>query len=325
MNKDINEKELVLLVKEAVGLDGDVKITLLAGDASTRQYYQVHNKNQSCIAVVSEPFSNSDPSILSNYAFKELGAPVPKIIKVFPDKGVMIKEDLGKVHLQDTNDKKRLFDHYDEAVDIMLSYQLNGAKAVDKLYPLSYSFTKEKFISELNMTTEYYLKGYKKKTIKDTELKEINDAYVSLVDKMMLQKNLLLHRDYHSRNLMVKDEHLYVIDYQDARLGPYTYDLASLIIDPYIDLSEQLEDKVMNRYYKGVKNYVQGTYQEFKENYELCFLQRGIKILGTFAYQKIAKNNDRYLPYIKPSENKIKNVLKGFPQWEKTFSRILLK
>jgi aminoglycoside/choline kinase family phosphotransferase len=325
MSNSITEKELVLLVKETVGLGDNLVVTLLAGDASTRKYYRARDERRSFIIVVSEPYPSDDPSITSNYAFSKLSAPVPTIIKAFPDKGIMIKEDLGGIHLQNIKDPNKLTPYYDKAVEIMLAYQLNGASFTEYLYPLSYSFTKDKFMSELKMTTEYYIKAYKQKALKGPEQKELEAVYEELVNEMMMQKKLLLHRDYHSRNLMVKEGSLYVIDYQDSRLGPYSYDVASLVIDPYIVMDKELRDRVITGYYCGIKAYVKDTYIEFKRNYHLCFLQRGIKILGTFAYQKVERNNDRYLEYIHPSENKIKDVLKAFPEWKDVLLGTLLK
>jgi hypothetical protein len=175
------------------------------------------------------------------------------------------------------------------------------------------------------MTTEYYIKGYKQRTLKGSEQKELETVYEELVDEMMTQKKLLLHRDYHSRNLMIKNDAVYVIDYQDSRLGPYTYDVASLVIDPYIELDRTLKDRIITGYYEGIKGYAKETYIDFKKHYHLCFLQRGIKILGTFAYQKVIRDNDRYLEYIHPSEAKVKDVLKSFPEWKDVILGALLK
>ena len=325
MNNTVNEKDLIKLVQEAVPLSGTISVTLLAGDASTRKYYRLKDGENSFIVVVSEPFSNDDPSILSNIAFSRLGAPVPSIIKTEPIKGIMVKDDLGSVHLQDIKDADRLSKLYDEVIDIMLSYQLNGLclNEAKDLYPLTYSFTKEKFLSELNMTTEYYINAYKGKNLNPTKLSRLNNFYESLVEEMQKYKKLLQHRDYHSRNLMVKDNKVFVIDYQDARLGPFAYDIASLVIDPYIDLPIKIEQRMVKRYYDGIKEKLSLSYEEFQRCYDLCFIQRGVKILGTFAYQKLVKNNDRYLQYIAPSENKLKQVLLRYAEWNDILSGVL--
>jgi aminoglycoside/choline kinase family phosphotransferase len=312
-------------IKDAVGFSDKATVKLLAGDASTRKYYRVIDNGKNFIVVESAAFSKDDPAVLSNIAFKKLRIPVPEILKIIPEKGLMVKEDLGSTHLQDIKEEKKLFAYYDNVVDIMLTYQTNAIKTKEPLYPLSYSFTKEKFISELNMTTEYYFNGYKHRSLNGSDKNELESIYDSLVDKMMKQDSMLLHRDYHSRNIMVNDGKLFVIDYQDARLGPYTYDLASLVIDPYITLSEDLKRQIIARYYNGIKKAVNGSISDFEQNYYLCFLQRGIKILGTFAYQKLERNNDRYLQYIDPSIKKINVVLDKFPEWKKTVLGALLK
>lgn len=325
MSNNINERSLSLLAKESVGLSDNITVQLLAGDASSRKYYRVADECHSAVIVVSEPYSLDDPSISSNYAFKKLGAPVPAIIKLFPDKGIMIKEDLGSVHLQNITNPKELVDYYDKVIEVMLAYQLNGAASTDRLYPLSYSFTKEKFISELNLTSEYYIRAYKQHVLKGSEQAELESVFNEIIDELMMQKTLLLHRDYHSRNIMINKNKIYVIDYQDARLGPYSYDLASLVIDPYIRLDKMIIDRAISSYYDGVKDHIKETFLEFKRAYNLCFLQRGIKILGTFAYQKVAKDNDRYLEYIRPSEQKVQNVLKVFPEWRDVLVGALFK
>ncbi len=325
MSNNINEKTLSWLAKESIGFSDNITVQLLAGDASTRKYYRIVDGCHSAIVVVSEPYFLDSPSISVNNAFKKLGAPVPAIIKAFPDKGIMVKEDLGSVHLQNITNPNELLSYYDKAIEVMLTYQLNGAASTEKLYPLSYSFTKEKFISELNLTSEYYIRAYKQRALKGSEQAELESVFNEIVDELMMQKNLLLHRDYHSRNIMINKNNIYIIDYQDARLGPYSYDLASLVIDPYIQLDKIIIDRAISSYYDGVKAQIQETFLEFKRDYNLCFLQRGIKILGTFAYQKVVRDNDRYLGYIRPSEQKIQNVIKIFPEWKDVLIGVLFK
>jgi N-acetylmuramate 1-kinase len=312
-------------IKVAVGFSDKAKVTLLAGDASSRKYYRIVDGGKNFIVVVSDPFSNDDPAILSNVAFKKLGIPVPEIFKVVAEKGLIVKEDLGGTHLQDIKEEVKLFTYYDKAIDIMLTYQKNALDAKEQLYPLSYSFTKDKFIAELNMTTEFYFGCYKNKKLNSSDKDELQAVYSLLVDEMMKQSFLLLHRDYHSRNIMLTGEKLFVIDYQDARLGPYTYDLASLIIDPYINLTDSFKEHLIKRYFNGIKTVINDSITAFENNYSLCFLQRGIKILGTFAYQKIKKNNTGYLRYIDPSEKKVNEVLVKFPEWKKTVLGAMLK
>jgi len=281
-------------------LSGDVKITLLAGDASTRRYYRVFSGGSTRILMQDEPFSKDASAIKCNRYFKELGIRVPELYEINCAKGTIIQEDVGSVHLESISDDDEVNRYYDEALDIMVRYQ-KGAKGFDV------SFTKEKFMSELIMANDYYSHS------KD---KNVHVFFNELVDEMMAQKSMFLHRDYHSRNLMVSDGHLVVIDYQDARTGPFTYDLASLLIDPYRSIDPEKICRLIKSYHDKMKDVVDITYQEYERAYRLCYLQRGIKILGTYAYQKVKKNNDNYTKYIEPSVKKVRAVVEAFPEWK---------
>ncbi|MFH1223653.1 MAG: phosphotransferase [Pseudomonadota bacterium] len=285
------------------------KMELLSGDASTRKYYRVLSDSGTKVLMQDEPFDKNSPIVRCNRFFKALGIRVPEMYETDYEKGTILQEDVGSLHLQDVSDKAQLKRCYDEALDIMLLYQ-TAARSFDV------SFTKEKFISELVMTNEYYSQSSDKRLL---------PFFNELVDEMMKQAQLFLHRDYHSRNLMVKNGHLVVIDYQDARMGPFTYDLASLTIDPYIKLTSDITNELVEKYYDGIKDVVGVNSKEYKRYYELCYLQRGIKILGTYAYQKIKKGNSGYMRYIPPSVEKIRSVLGSFPEWRRVVLEAVIK
>ena len=107
------------------------------------------------------------------------------------------------------------------------------------------------------------------------------------------------HRDYHSRNLMLHDGRLYVIDFQDARMGPDTYDLASLLRDSYVDLPEPVVDELIG-YFLALKGDAAGLEapREFRRRFDLMALQRNLKALGTFGYQRSTRGNPVYIQYI---------------------------
>jgi aminoglycoside/choline kinase family phosphotransferase len=107
---------------------------------------------------------------------------------------------------------------------------------------------------------------------------------------------VLCHRDYHSRNLMLKGGHLHVIDFQDARLGPDTYDLASLLRDSYVDLPDSTFQALLDHYL--ALTYRSGEAGPFRQQFDLMCLQRNLKALGTFGYQTTARGNPVYVQYI---------------------------
>jgi hypothetical protein len=107
---------------------------------------------------------------------------------------------------------------------------------------------------------------------------------------------VLCHRDYHSRNLMWRDGRLCIIDFQDARLGPDTYDLVSLLRDSYVDLPERVVDELI-AYFLALSGRPADD-AEFRRRFDLMALQRNLKALGTFGYQTTARRNPVYIQYI---------------------------
>jgi N-acetylmuramate 1-kinase len=319
-------EKIIYEIAEGLGLS-DIRITLLAGDASTRKYYRIEHSGGSFVLMKGEPFSDGDPNLQSLKAYSHMGINVPAVHKIFPELGVIIQQDVGDLHLQLIKDTCRLKKYYKEAVDVLVAFQRKAfehEKEGTDLYPNKVRFTHEKFMSELNMTTEYYINGIRGGKGSGLQKSILHELYVSIVDEMMKQPFLLQHRDYHSRNLMVHSDKLYVIDIQDSRLGPFAYDIASLVIDPYIELGSALYDDIINSYYDGIKDIVKCDHSQYLRFYNLCFLQRGIKILGTFAYQKINKNNPNYLRYIPVSVEKIKKVSAEFPDWNDVILKEIL-
>lgn len=283
-------------------------ISKLAGDASSREYYRFTHLNGSAILMQREVFDPKvDPFCLCQKFFSNF-VKVPKILNILGHKGLMVLEDLGDINLQNVNtDNKKPY--YLKVIDDLLLFQ-NKTLNTEAKYPLTISFTFEKFYSELLMTSTYYLDKFRNKTNTNNIMLPF---YEELVSQMLKQKTMLLHRDFHSKNIMIKNEQIYYIDFQDARLGPYTYDLASLILDPYTRISDALSKAMLLRYHKHIAH---ENYEDFYYNYLLSYVQRLIKILGTFTFQKFEKSNDSYLKYIPLVISKINDVKKYFPKWK---------
>ena len=128
---------------------------------------------------------------------------------------------------------------------------------------------------------------------------------------------MLCHRDYHSRNLMLHDERLYIIDFQDARMGPDTYDLASLLRDSYVDLPEQTVNELI-AYFLALKGTTDPSQETvFRERFDLMALQRNLKALGTFGYQTTARRNPVYIQYIPRTLRYVRDNLGRHPRFSR--------
>src|SRR5439155_14866153 len=123
----------------------------------------------------------------------------------------------------------------------------------------------------------------------------LQEEWSPIVEELAAETRVLCHRDYHSRNLMLHDGSLYIIDFQDARLGPDTYDLVSLLRDSYVDISDhQLDDLIA--YFLALTG--MQDEQEFRRRFDVMALQRNLKALGTFGYQTAVRRNPVYIQYM---------------------------
>ncbi len=289
------------------------EVELLAGDASTRKYYRIRTELGSYVLMLGDAYDVYDPNITNYNILKKAGIRVPEFFKLEPHLGVILQEDIGCLHLQDLTDKNDVVHYYYNAIKNMQTYHRCSTQV---------SFTKEKFMSELAMTYEYYVRSHMKREMDKELVLLVNN---SIVDQMMLQPFAYLHRDYHSRNLMVKGEELVVIDFQDARMGPYSYDIASLTIDPYISLDKSSRELIVEKYYYLVAAPLfKVSKDEYMKDYYISYLQRGIKMLGTFSYQSIVRKKDDYLKYIPMLIDDIKIVSKKFPEWSDLIKEVYL-
>jgi N-acetylmuramate 1-kinase len=289
------------------------EVELLAGDASTRKYYRIRTELGSYVLMLGDAYDVSDPNIINYNILKKAGIRVPEFFKLEPHLGVILQEDIGCLHLQDLADKNDVIHYYHDAIKNMQTYHRCSTQI---------SFTKEKFMSELTMTYEYYVRLYMKREMDKELVLLVNN---SIVEPMMLQPFAYLHRDYHSRNLMVKGEELVIIDFQDARMGPYSYDIASLTIDPYISLDKSSRELIVEKYYDLVAAPLfKVSKDEYMKDYYISYLQRGIKMLGTFSYQSIVRKKDDYLKYIPTLIDDIKIVSKKFPEWNDLIKEVYL-
>jgi aminoglycoside/choline kinase family phosphotransferase len=143
----------------------------------------------------------------------------------------------------------------------------------------------------------------------------LRGQFLKIASILAQQPRVLTHRDYHSRNLMWHQGRLHVIDFQDARLGPCQYDLASLLYDSYVVLPADLRAALLS-YYLERKAVLDGPldYEHFMHIFDYMCLQRNLKALGTFAFQIAVKQNLRYTSAISPTLGYIQHHLSRHPE-----------
>src|SRR5205823_5382126 len=159
---------------------------------------------------------------------------------------------------------------YRQAVALIELLQRRGGELESEEYvPYCIAFDVEKLTWELEFFTKHFIEGYRAVTLHTADRKALAAEWATIVEELAAEPRVLCHRDYHSRNLMLSDASLYIIDFQDARMGPDTYDLASLLRDSYVDITDRdLDDLIA--YFLALKG---GTGDElFRPRFNLMAL-----------------------------------------------------
>lgn len=279
----------------------------LTSDAGTRQYFTINNEmNTKYILCVykKEELTSFDYFLNVNSLFLENYIKTPQILHTSKSLGLMILEDLGNRTLEDDFKDSLNLELYHKALNELIKIQAISPKHDSIAH--SYAFTIEKFNWEFNFTLDHLTKLYNldKISINNTALQ----AEFNAISKHLFNlPQIITHRDYHSRNIISKNDSVYIIDFQDARMGNPFYDLTSLIEDTYTNLNQSHKKSLLDYYQKNTTLKFES---DFNYNYNLQALQRSLKACGSFARLKNLIGTDRYLTYLNPSFLNIKKYLK---------------
>jgi aminoglycoside/choline kinase family phosphotransferase len=186
-------------------------------------------------------------------------------------------------------------------------------------------FDVEKFMWEMNYGKDNLLTGVLKFNFTEQSSKEISNMFLDICTKLHQEPKRIAHRDYHSRNLMIKLDEMIVIDFQDARLGPIQYDLVSLMRDSYVDMSEPMANTLLDYYLDQSKSYLPKDFsrEHFQRIYELQTIQRAFKACGSFASFYNLRNDRRYLKHLSGTLRRVLKAINEFPEY-KAFADILI-
>jgi len=298
----------------------DARVVALTGDASDRSYFRVIPRAGEAfvLAVYGAPFAyDALPFVNTARLFEAMPVPIPRILGHADDLGVLALEDLGDVTLQAHLGSAPPARHaalYREAVGFIHTLQVRGRELASSDYlPYGIAFDVEKLTWELNFFIKHYLVAYRGAEFADTERAALDAECAAIVGELAALPRVICHRDYHSRNLMLHAGRLVIIDFQDARLGPDTYDLVSLLRDSYVDLPWATVDDLIAFFLA-----LQGRsheHDEFRRQFDLMALQRNLKALGTFGYQTTARANPVYIQYMPRTLNYVRENLGRYPRF----------
>jgi aminoglycoside/choline kinase family phosphotransferase len=297
-----------------------VRVAPLSGDASTRRYYRVVDGGTSYVlALYPEPFVAEELSYLAVHGLLEgYGLPVPATVDVDAGRGIVLQEDLGdrtlQVVLEGAGEGER-GELYREAVDEVAQLQMRAAQGPQKLDCFRVAFDIEKLSWELHYFLKHFLEGHRGGDLTVEDRATLSEAFHELSHEIASWPRVLCHRDYHSRNLMLHRARLHWIDFQDARMGPATYDIASLLRDAYVDVPEELREELKERFRQ--KATPDEPREVFRRRFDLMCVQRNLKALGTFGYMATVRQNPVYLPYIPRNLAHARHNLSRYPELER--------
>ncbi len=290
----------------------EYKIFKLAGDASFRQYYRITYENQSQILMDSSFDKQAFQEFMKiTHELTSLDLPVPQVYAVNNSESLALIEDFGDHLLLEIANQNNCDFLYKEALNILIKMQNCQLEM-----PNVPKFTTQQILAELNLFNEWFVNKYLQLEFSNSEKQTITKTFDILVDLLLSLPQTLSHMDYHSRNIIVlKTNKLGIIDYQDARLAPFAYDLVSLLKDCYVKWPQEFIQSLLKYYYDNTKIANTLKMSEFIRAFDICGLQRHLKVLGIFSRLHIRDNKSKYLEDIPLVFHYIINCLKSYNEF----------
>ena len=312
----------------------------LPGDASSRKYYRVNTQTEgegSYIVMRMEPFSELReqlPFLAVQRHLVAAGVDVPKVFDADPERGFILLEDLGDVtmlrRLQAVSHEDPERYAYERVIDSLVDLQVKASpqQLPSEIEAYRLRFDREKLMWEVGFTFEHFYDLYLKRSIPDSHRKTMFEGFGEICELLANEPTVLTHRDFHSRNVMIlgdgshhkgisPGERVVMIDFQDARMGPKQYDLASLLKDSYY----QLEDAQVSRlidYYIARYEAVSGErldHAHFRSMFDLMHVQRNFKAIVSFASFLNKRADATYLKFIGNTFENIRRTLLRYPRY----------
>ena len=300
----------------------EFSIVQLAGDASARRYYRIIQDEKTWVLMTWKPFNQAEYPFLSvQRHFLSCHIQVPEVIGVGEDLGVLLLEDLGDLTLErkywESSKPEASEDFYLKTIDELIKIHDVSTYSEVKSTASTTEFDTAKFLWEMNYAKENLLLGLLNFKLSRSASHELDAAFVKFCTLLDQQPKVICHRDFHSRNVMLKRNKVIIIDFQDARLGPVQYDLVSLFKDSYVDMGDEYAAKLTNYYLENskVKKTPAFSEEEFYRIYELQSLQRCFKACGSFASFMNQRGDTRYLKYLAPTLKRVIKSLSYFPEY----------
>ncbi|MEN2985624.1 MAG: sugar phosphate nucleotidyltransferase [Thermodesulfovibrionaceae bacterium] len=274
----------------------------LSSGGSTRNYFRKQKKVFCEWEEVNEEFKKT---VILGKFFRQKGFPVPNIIDVIQEKKLIIFEDLGNLTLyswlQCRRKEEEIINIYKKVIENIINLHWRISSETSQLEISLPEFDYEYFRWESNYFLRECVEGVFKLNLFDFKTGLQQELHL-IAEKLSQTKKVILHRDLQSQNIMLRDKKVYFVDYQSARWGPAGYDLASLLWDPYIYLTDKIREKLINFYIENLPTF---NFQPkaFFEELLLCRIQRHMQTLGAYSFLSLKRNKKNFLKFIPSALN----------------------
>jgi len=251
---------------------------------------------------------------------REAGAPAPEIYQYAMERGWFLMEDMGDCHLQTealsrAGDRRHLMETYQRVIDVLIAVQVEGEKRFDPAQTHNPPYDEQFMLAwESGYFFKAFVQGYLGLSI---PAEELGDEFADVAHRAaQAPGSYFLYRDFQSRNIMVRAGGLGLLDFQGGRLGPLQYDLASLLLDPYVELEHGLQEELFAHYLARIQERIPLDPAAFREQYAFVALHRALQIIGAFAFLSRERGLTFFQTYIPAAVRGLRHLIAGDRRFE---------
>lgn len=280
-------------------------IVALQGDASDRRFFRIREGCKHFIGLISPRKNRSgldenDSYFLIGNHLARHNLPVPGILWADLERGHFLLQDLGDCHLQSLVRRRRIDIGrlYRRTVGLLVKLHRLGPEGFQTEFCFDGHIYSPSFVYQREL--EYFRKSFLNDYLRlEVAAEDLRSDFENLAETAGSQHTWqVMHRDFQSRNIMVQQGDLWIIDFQGMRFGPPAYDLAALLLDPYVNIPRRLQKRLLEYYWSGAQRFMGCTYREFLASYQAVRLCRNLQVLAAYGFLAVNKGKKQFLHYI---------------------------
>jgi len=294
------EKQIKQLYKDWAK-ENSLTVTPIAQSGSNRKYFRIAGKERTAIGVFNLDKRENKAFISLTNHFTKTGLSVPRLYRQKLNENIYLLEDLGDTTLFSIIEKekknktfsKRVVKLYEDTLTHLIRFQIDGGKGLD--YSVCYprpKFDKQSILWDLNYFKYYFLR-LANIHFDEQKLEDDFNSFAKLL--LSADAKYFMYRDFQSRNILVKDDQLYFIDYQGGRKGALQYDVVSLLFQAKVNLSQGVRNELLEFYLKNLNQTSNVKRQTFINHYYNFVLIRLLQTLGAYGFRGYYENKSHFL------------------------------